>query len=202
MHDTARFYGERFLDTYTLSVKKLSPVPKVLEVGSGPDLTFKNKCNQLGITYQGMDQNHSPDPDVIYRLPAEDNSVDIVVSSSCLEHDEFFWLTFLEIMRVLKPHGLLYLNVPSDGPYHKYPVDCWRWYPDSANALAKWGRKNRIPAIVLETFIGSKMKDVWQDNISVMIKDEKFLSSYPDRILNNLEHRVQNEYKLASTNPV
>ena len=41
-----------------------------------------------------------------YHLPFESNSLDVVVSSSCFEHSEMFWLLFLEIMRVLKPEGL------------------------------------------------------------------------------------------------
>lgn len=196
MHDTAEFYGKRFLDVYETSVKKLSNgIPVVLEVGTGPDLTFKNKCDQLGMIYEGVDQLHSPDPDVVYRLPAQDNSVDIVVSSSCFEHDEFFWITFLEIMRVLKPHGIFYLNAPSNGVCHRYPVDCWRFYPDSAQVLAKWGRKNRIPALVLESFTGTAMADCWKDYVSVILKYDQFLSEYPDRMLDNLQYQVEEPFR-------
>lgn len=42
---------------------------------------------------------------------------DVVVSSSCVEHVEFFWLMFNEVMRVLKPDGLFYLNAPSNGEF-------------------------------------------------------------------------------------
>ncbi|MDO9191143.1 MAG: methyltransferase type 11, partial [Sulfurimicrobium sp.] len=28
---------------------------------------------------------------------------------------------------------------PSRGPEHRYPVDCWRYYPDGYAALAKYG---------------------------------------------------------------
>ena len=37
-----------------------------------------------------------------YRIPLPDASVDIVLSGQMLEHNEFFWLTFLEMSRVLK----------------------------------------------------------------------------------------------------
>jgi SAM-dependent methyltransferase len=193
MHDTAKFYGERFLDVYSPAIKNLSAtVPLVLEVGAGDDATFKNKCAELGLNYQGMDQIHSPDPDAVYRLPAMDNSVDMVVSSSCFEHDEFFWITFLEIMRVLKPHGVFYLSAPSDGVYHTYPVDCWRFYPDAANALVKWANKNRIPAMVMESFTGTPVADIWKDYMGIFLKDKSFLASYPNRILDNLQHKVTN----------
>lgn len=72
-----------------------------------------------------------------YRLPLADGSVDIVVSGQMFEHCEFFWLTFAEMMRVLKPGGYLFLIAPSAGPIHRYPVDCYRFYPDAYRALAK-----------------------------------------------------------------
>ena len=77
-----------------------------------------------------------------YTLPFADESVDIVVSTSCLEHSEMFWLSFLEMLRVLRPTGLLYLNVSSNGNFHRYPVDCWRFYPDSGVAMVCWARRN------------------------------------------------------------
>lgn len=85
-----------------------------------------------------------------YRLPFDDDSVDIVVSGQMLEHCEFFWRTFGELVRVLKPDGLLILIAPSGGPIHRYPVDCYRFYPDAYHALAK-----TAPCDLLE---------VWQDD--------------------------------------
>ena len=74
-----------------------------------------------------------------YHLPLASESVDVVVSSSRFEHVEFFWLMFNEVLRVFKPDGLFYLNAPSNGEFHRYPVDCWRFYPDAAQALVNWG---------------------------------------------------------------
>src|SRR3546814_14106854 len=75
-------------------------------------------------------------------------------SSSCMEHSEFFWVLFLEMLRIVKPSGLIYLNVPSNGSFHRYPVDCWRFSPDSGSAHAKWGKHNGYPVALLEAFIG------------------------------------------------
>jgi hypothetical protein len=44
------------------------------------------------------------------------------------------------MIRVLKPGGLIFLIAPSRGPEHRYPQDCWRFYPDGYRALAKFGR--------------------------------------------------------------
>ena len=54
-----------------------------------------------------------------YKLPFDSDSVDIVICSSCFEHSEMFWLLFLEVMRILKPTGLFYMNAPSNGAFHK-----------------------------------------------------------------------------------
>jgi hypothetical protein len=43
------------------------------------------------------------------------------------------------MVRVLKPNGQIFLIAPSRGYEHRYPVDCWRFYPDSYRALAKYG---------------------------------------------------------------
>jgi hypothetical protein len=40
--------------------------------------------------------------------------------------------------RIVRPGGLIFLLAPSRGPEHRYPVDCWRFYPDGFRALAKW----------------------------------------------------------------
>ncbi|WP_051955530.1 methyltransferase domain-containing protein [Beijerinckia mobilis] len=73
-----------------------------------------------------------------YRLPLDDRSIDIVLSGQMLEHCEFFWLVFAEMIRVLRPGGFLFLIAPSAGPQHRYPVDCYRFYPDAYRALARY----------------------------------------------------------------
>ena len=50
-------------------------------------------------------------------MPFKDNSIDIVVSISVFEHVEFFWETYLEMLRILKPNGLLFINAPSNGHF-------------------------------------------------------------------------------------
>ncbi|WP_296603985.1 methyltransferase domain-containing protein [Nocardioides sp.] len=92
--------------------------------------------------YQTVDLEDAEGVDVVlddpYVLPYDDHSVDIVLSGQMLEHCEFFWQAFVEMMRVLKRNGLLILIAPSAGPIHQYPVDCYRYYPDGYRALAKY----------------------------------------------------------------
>jgi hypothetical protein len=73
-----------------------------------------------------------------YRFPLDDGSIDIVISGQMLEHCEFFWASFAEMVRVLKPGGFIFLIAPSSGPEHRYPVDCYRFYPDAYRALARY----------------------------------------------------------------
>lgn len=94
--------------------------------------------------YTGVDLEQGPGVDVVlsspYRFPFASRSVDVIVSGQAFEHIEYFWATWLEMMRVLKPGGLVFLIAPSRGPEHRYPQDCWRFYPDGYRALAKFGR--------------------------------------------------------------
>ena len=73
-----------------------------------------------------------------YHVPLPDASADIVLSGQMLEHCECFWLAFQEMVRILKPGGLLFLIAPSEGGIHRYPVDCYRFYPDAYRSLAKY----------------------------------------------------------------
>ena len=95
-----------------------------------------------GWTYVGVDLAPGKNVDVVlttpYQLPFAHNSFDVVVSGQAFEHVEFFWLTWLELTRIIKPGGLILLIAPSRGPEHRYPVDCWRFYPDGFKALAKF----------------------------------------------------------------
>lgn len=92
--------------------------------------------------YQGIDLVDGPNVDIVlksaYHLPIASRSADVFLSGQAFEHIEFFWLTWLEMVRVLKPGGLIFLLAPSRGPEHRYPLDCWRFYPDAYRALARY----------------------------------------------------------------
>ncbi|ACB95468.1 methyltransferase domain-containing protein [Beijerinckia indica] len=89
-----------------------------------------------------LDLQGGPSVDIVlddpYRLPFPDESVDVVISGQMLEHCAQFWRLFTEIARVLKPEALFFIIAPSAGPIHRYPVDCYRFYPDAYQALADW----------------------------------------------------------------
>jgi SAM-dependent methyltransferase len=183
MHDTALANGERFFATYASRIEN----PLVIDLGSQDVNGSLKSFVTPGMRYVGVDFMAAKGVDVIiddpYSLPFPDGSVDIVVSSSCFEHSEMFWLLFLEIQRILKPTGLLYLNVPSNGMFHRYPVDCWRFYPDSGNALARWARRSGYKTSLLESFTSEQELDAWNDYVCVFVKDEAHCDHFTERMI-------------------
>lgn len=182
MHPSALRTAQLFFQTYAKSFSS----GIVLDIGAQDVNGCLREVAPPGLTYVGVDFVAGRNVDVQladpYRLPFEDESVDVVVSSSCFEHSEMFWLLFLEVLRVLRPQGLFYLNAPSNGHFHRWPVDCWRFYPDSGEALVTWARYNQLRPLLLESFIGKKYMGLWNDFVAVYVKDERYGALYADRI--------------------
>ncbi len=186
MHLTALESFLSFKKTYLnkISENKL----KIIEIGSqSVNATIKNNIDS-NMEYIGLDINKGDNVDVVldnpYKFPFNDNSVDVVISISVFEHTEFFWLSYLEILRVLKEDGLFFLNAPSNSKYHRHETDNWRFYPDSSLSLQKWGEFNNFEPQVLEHYTNiEKGRDIWNDYVSVTIKNKKFVNKFPDRIL-------------------
>lgn len=101
--------------------------------------------------YLGIDMAAGPNVDVVLRDPYDwqelaPASADVVISGQTFEHTEWFWETARQIARLLKPGGLCCIIAPSSGPEHRYPVDCWRVYPDGLRALARWAGLETLTA--------------------------------------------------------
>jgi len=182
MHPTAMHNGKLFFDAYASKLEGGT----VLDIGAQDvNGSLRTVC-PAALTYVGVDFVAGNGVDVVlddpYKLPFADDSVDVVVSSSCFEHSELFWVLFLEIMRVLKSPGLFYLNAPSNGEFHRYPVDCWRFYPDSGRALVTWAKRNDIDACLLESYVSRQNGDVWNDFVAVFLKGPQSAERFSDRI--------------------
>ena len=183
MHDSAMANGKRFFETY---VSRMTS-PLIVDIGAQDVNGSLKQCSPSSSRYVGVDFVAGNGVDVIlddpYKLPFESNSIDVVVSSSCFEHSEMFWVIYLEILRVMKPEGIFFLTAPSNGPVHRFPVDCWRFYPDSGLALIKWAELNNFEPAVLESYISNQMLESWNDYVCVFIKDKKLVNKHPSRIL-------------------
>jgi SAM-dependent methyltransferase len=196
MHPTAMSNAQSFFAAYS-NTFELSEKTKVIEIGAQDvNGTLRQAC-PAAFEYIGLDFQAAKGVDIVledpYTLPFEDESIDIVLSSSCFEHSDMFWIVFLEVLRVLKPNGLFYLNAPSAGNFHQFPVDCWRFYPDSGRALIKWSKRNGLNAELLESYVqlgGGQ----WQDYVGVFIKSATEAHAYPHRIL---DHKIDFENGLV-----
>lgn len=186
MHPSALINAKLFFQTYASTLQGAT----VIDIGAQNVNGSLKDVMPAHLSYVGVDFVAASGVDVVledpYQLPFESESVDIVVTSSCLEHSEMFWLTFLEILRVLKPQGLLYMNVPSNGDYHRYPVDCWRFYPDSGKALVTWARRNGLRPQLLESFVRAQHVELWNDYVAVFVKDEVSAAQYGARMVSQI----------------
>jgi len=181
MHKSALNIGSEFIQRYIDDKENLT----IVDVGStnvnGSLKRFINSKHK----YIGIDISKNDGVDIVlddpYSFPFKDMSVDIVICTSVFEHCEFFWVLYLEIMRVLKPDGIFYLNAPSHGEYHSFPIDSWRFYPDAGLALMNWGKKNKINCELLESFILNKQLEGWNDFVAIFIKDGNYKNRYKNQ---------------------
>jgi SAM-dependent methyltransferase len=130
--------------------------------------------------YVGVDLSPGQNVDIVLRDPyrwygIKTNSVDVLISGQAFEHIEYFWVTILEISRVLKPGGLCCIIAPSGGTEHRFPVDCWRFFPDGFTALARFGR-----LVILEIYTQWKpesrytdMSNIWRDSVLICRKPHR-----------------------------
>lgn len=195
MHKTAEDNVTRFFETYVSCISGCT----ILEIGSYiGGFSIRSLASETA-QYIGLDIRSGPGVDLIsqeeHKIPLEDNSCDFIVSSSCFEHTKFFWILFLDIIRVLKPHGLFYLNAPSNGKFHQYPIDAWRFFPDSGPVLSEWARYNQhINCQVLERYTSNNENDIWSDYVSIFIKDIRYRHRYPTRILDSFSRFTNGSY--------
>lgn len=146
----------------------------ILDVGSmNVNGCYRPLFENENWTYLGLDMEPGPNVDIVVRNPYDwsavsSRSVDVVVSGQAFEHVEFFWITMLEIARVLKPGGLACILAPSSGPEHRYPTDCWRFYPDGMSAM---GRASDLHVLSVTTQWDDKGyadgSDQWHDSMAV-----------------------------------
>jgi hypothetical protein len=189
MHPSAILTGEDFFLTYAAELNE----PTVVEIGSqNINGSLRDVATNNVKKYVGLDFAEGVGVDIVltdaYKYPLEDNSFDILVTSSCLEHSEMFWLSFLEGMRILKDDGIMYINAPSAWMmYHRFPVDCWRFWPDAGKALETWARYNKMNSMVLESYVCPPGPGEYvADFVCVMLKNADYVNKYPNRMIDSL----------------
>lgn len=131
-------FVNRFLSEY--SDRRI----KILDIGS-QDIngSYKPLFENPNWEYTGCDIVEGRNVDIVLKnmynwSEIESDSYDVLVCGQVFEHVEYFWVTIMEIARIIKENGLCCIIAPSAGIEHRYPVDCWRYYPDGFRAMAKY----------------------------------------------------------------
>jgi SAM-dependent methyltransferase len=211
MHDTSLTSGACFSMVYGKAGQT------VVDVG-GLDVngSLRPYFDKQNIKYICIDIEEHHSVDIVVKpgekLPFETGSIDMVVSTSCFEHDPCFWLTFREICRIVKPNGYIYVSAPSDGKYHCHPGDNWRFYSDAGQALAYWaskqmGNEDIYPVKVIETFHILKKAEIWTDFVCVWQRCEEITNEITiDKDIRNkvgpLEQAItSNNFSIIKTLP-
>lgn len=168
MHSSSYNEMKKFVLKYLPTYIEL----KVLDIGSQivkqPYYDSPNSYKYLidkNFKYIGMDIEKGENVDIVVEDPyswsiIEDNSFDVVISGSALEHMKFPWLAMKEIHRVLKKDGLCCVIAPSAGFIHQYPIDCYRYFVDGMRALAEYAGIE-----VLECYTNSI--EPWKDTVLI-----------------------------------
>lgn len=188
MHYSAWFSSRVFFTLLELILQdELVVIPgkesiRVLEIGSASyngdmksALYSSSLPTSFDVQYIGLDFDQGPNVDIVVSpkdkaYPYPDNSISAIITSSALEHDPRFWMTFLKMLQVLQPGGFIYINVPYEWQEHKYPIDCWRFYGDAGTALESWGQDNGYNVKLVYTSTLPRYLDQGVDTVMIFHK--------------------------------
>ena len=157
----------------------------ILDLGSQDfNGSYRALLDRAPWRYLGVDMAPGRNVDVVLRNPycwreIKPGSADVIVSGQTFEHTEFFWLSMREMARALKVGGLLCIIAPSAGDEHRYPVDCWRFYPDGLRAAARYAGLETVEAWTqwgdLQQYDNESNK--WHDSVLVARKPREKVST-------------------------
>lgn len=193
MHKNSRAIMGWFKSSYLDENKIL----KILDVGSldiNGNYNYKDIFDESNWSYTGLDVKEGNNVDLVVKdiynwFEIEDNSYDVVISGQFLQNLEYYWLTMVQIERVLKPGGYVCIIAPSGGPnYNDDLLDCCRFTRDGIKAIGKYVGLN----ILRFGRDGRDLAKPWYDVYLFAQKSSNILNDE-----NSLEVRVNNlEYKL------
>jgi len=126
---------EKFIAKY-LSPNKATTI---LDIGSRDiNGTYHNLfINKDLWTYTGFDVEVGVNVDIV----GYENLLgvwDVIICGQVLEHMPLPWVDVPLIVDHLTPEGLACFIAPCVFPEHRYPLDCYRYYPDGMRALLEW----------------------------------------------------------------
>lgn len=174
------YFVQKYLQKY--SGKNLT----ILDIGSQDvNGTYRQFFVDKNWRYVGCDIVQGNNVDIVLQdvydwREISTGSCDVVITGQTFEHIEYPWVTMLEISRVMAVGGLCCIIAPAAGPEHKYPLDCWRIYPDGFRALAKYASLEVVEVFTEWNGSYSDGSEIWKD--SVLIARKPPLSKEDDKI--------------------
>ena len=193
MHASSLAKMASFLRTYESSFPKNGGRCRLLEIGSKAYHSQPSYRNLISgkdwIEYKGLDLEPGENVDIVaengFVWPElGDASVDVCISGQTFEHNPFFWATMAEISRVLVPEGLACIIAPGAQAVHRYPLDCWRFYPDSWAALC--GLTGLEP---LEVYF--ETDEMALSVVDGHVRDSMLIARKPKRVTRVVNERLQ-----------
>lgn len=190
MHRSSYQKMQYFKDTYLNPNDEI----KILDIGSfdkDGNYNYGLILNEKNWTYHGLDLRPGNNIDIVVESPydwkeVENESYDLIVTGQAFEHMEFFWLTLEEVKRVLKPGGLFFIIVPSTGPVHRNPYDCYRFNEGAMKAMAKYVNFN----IIEYGTNFDEVSDPWYDSFLVARKPASTTVDELNNRMDLMEHKV------------
>jgi hypothetical protein len=89
--------------------------------------------------YRGLDIEPGPGVDFVLPQsgvwPAAAGDNDLVFSVNVFEHVAQPWLTMRQLAGAVRAGGMAYIQAPFSFPYHRHPIDAWRFGPDGMVSL-------------------------------------------------------------------
>ena len=136
MHESTYKEMQKSVSGYLDRSRDLS----ILDIGSlDVNGTYKPLFENPKWKYTGLDLVAGENVDIVsaepYHYPFSDQSFDVVVSGSCMEHVEDLHAFIKEAARVLKKDGTMCIIAPWVWEEHRFPRDYWRILPDGMKFL-------------------------------------------------------------------
>lgn len=201
MHKSSMLRMKCFIENYVTGGKG----KRILDVGScSVNGSYKTLLSDIDIEYVGLDIESGPNVDVVmdklYSWDSlQDESFDYVISGQAFEHIEYPWLTIREIYKKLKPDGIICIIAPNGLLEHRYPVDCYRYYADGLQAIAKWGGFEIIEVSVAgipDESVFPDWDDIWNDVCLVACKSKDILDKFAGKKMFPIERRYNPTHNL------
>lgn len=191
----------------------------VLDVGCGRQ-KLRKVIEENNLKYISLDhpsiykrQRSENVPDIladITSVPLNNNSIDNVLLFMVLEHLPDSTEGLLEIYRILKKKGKVFVSTIENYPSHDAPNDYFRYrIPGVVSILKKagfkiiktqsWGNIWQVNAININTFIFQTIKLIWDNTQSKFLLILLLIFLYPITVLLNLLAIILKPFDLIKT---